>query len=525
MAQGLFPALSPLTAGAQDTAASIPGDLNLDPTPLILEAYGLLRYNSVKQPDPMKLAENAIAGMVTGLRDYWAAYYTPEEMVAFSAGVKGAFGGIGIRLSEDVDGYLLIADVMEGYPGDKAGLAAGDLITAIDGEDIKGLGLQAAARIRGEVGTKVVLTIKRPNVGGSLTFELVRALISITSVTSRLLADQVGYIAVSSFDEDTDEEFDKALQAVVAEGAKGLIIDLRGNPGGILEVCERMVDRFLPERYPYLRVRWTWRTDIVRSRARADYAPLAGIDYRSDGRFPYPVAILVNRFSASASEIFTVALQEWGAARVFGSPTFGKGCVQSLYSLTGGGGMKMTTATWTSGLGRQIDGVGIVPDEVIDDPREPAPPEPGFIPLAGAWVFRRGAFGTDVVNLQMRLKQLGYDVGVADGIFSTQTEAALKAFQAAVGLPQTGVTDSRTVTAFNSARLADHPAGRKPGSGLTGKSLPGGGQPGGGQPGGGQPGTGSSSLPPVPAVTGDKVIDRALQWLDTEMTRSATSGT
>jgi len=507
---GLLPAFGPLTARAQEgSAAGVPGDLSLDPTPLILEVYSLLRYNSAKEPEPMKLAENAIQGMITGLRDYWAAYYTPEDMTAFTSSVKGAFGGIGVRISEEPDGYLLIADVIKGCPAEKAGILAGDVIIAVDGVDIKGRGLPAADSIRGEPGTKVVITVKRPGVTDPLTFELIRETINVTSVESRPLDSQVGYIAVSGFDQDTDKEFDQALQSLVQGGARGVIIDLRGNPGGILQVCERMVDRFLPERYPYLRLRWTWRTDIVRSRMGDDYTPLEGIEYRSDGRFPYPVAILVNGYSASASEIFAVSLQEWGAARVFGSTTYGKSCVQSIYSLSSGGGVKITTATWTTGLGRQIDGLGVVPDEIIDDPGAPSPPEPGFIPVPSAWVFRRGALGSDVVNLQMRLNQLGYAGGSADGVFASQTEEALKRFQAAVGLPQTGVTDAVTVTALNSARLAEHPAGRKPGTG----------QAGSGQPGGGQ-----SSLPPAPMVTGDKVIDRAIQWLGAQMTPSSTDG-
>lgn len=489
---------------AQEGTGATFTDLSLDPTPLIAEVYNLIRYNSVKEPDPMQLAENAIQGMIVGLRDYWAAYYTSDDMKAFTSNVTGAFGGIGVRVTEDPDGYLLIASVMTGYPADKAGILAGDLITAIDGADIKGQGLEAADLIRGEPGTKVTLTIKRQAVADPLTFELIRETIEVTSVESRIIAGNVGYISVSGFDQDTDEEFDQALQSLAAAGAKGIIIDLRGNPGGLLNVTERMVERFLPERYPYLRIQWTWRTDIKRSRVGDGYTPLEGVPYLEDGRFPYPVAILVNGYSASASEIFTASLQEWGVARVFGERTFGKGCVQTIYSLSNGGGMKVTTAVWKTGLGRDIDGVGVIPDEVISDPNAPGPDaatEPGFIPVPTLWVFRKGSAGTDVMNLQMRLTQLGYDAGQLDGVFSAQTEQALKQFQAAVGIPQTGATGAATVAALNRARIADHPAGKKAGAGGTGTG------------GGSGSGTSPTKLPPAPAVTGDQVTDRAIEWL------------
>jgi len=487
----------------------------LDPTPLIAEVYNLIRYNSAKQPDPTKLAEDAIQGMVTGLRDYWADYYSPDAMRAFTSDVQGQFGGIGIRISEDPDGYLQVANVISGYPADKAGMLAGDLIVAIDGVDIKGQGLEAADKIRGEPGTEVVLTVKRQGVEGTLTFKLVRELIEVTSVESRMLDGQVGYVAVSSFDENTDNEFDKALQDLVTSGAKGLIVDMRDNPGGLLDTCERLVERFLPERYPYLRIQWTSRTDILKSRVGDDpaYTPLEGVSYTDDGRLAYPVAVLVNGNTASASEIFAAALQEWGAARVFGSRTYGKGCVQTIYSLSNGGGVKVTTATWTTGLGRQIDGVGVIPDEVIGDPNAPDPvSDPGFIPVTTSWVFQNGSKGSDVLNLQMRLNQLGYDCGAEDGVFARKTEAALKRFQAAADLPQSGATDAATVAALNRARIADHPAGREPG---YGGGQPDSGQPGQGQSGSGQPG--GQPLPPAPVVTGDKVVDRAIQWLESQM--------
>lgn len=468
----------------------------LDPFAVVTEVYNFIRANSVNRPDASQLAHHAIQGMLSGLRDYYAQYYSPEEMASFVSDVTGEFGGIGVRVSADDEGYLLVVEVLRGFAADKAGILVGDRIVGVDGVDIKGEGLRAADKIRGEVGTKVVLTVTRQGQKEPLTFELVRELIKVTTVDYRMLDGQVAYIRLKSFDEDTDEEFDKALQDAAASGAKAIILDLRDNPGGLLDTCLNIADRFLPDGRPILRVNWAWRTETIKAHEREGYTPLAGVPYGPEGSFPYPVAALVNGNSASASEILAAALQDWGVARVFGEKTYGKGSVQSLYGLSDGGGVKVTTATWTSGLGRTIDGAGVEPDETITPygatlPPEPQPTAPGRTPVTDRWVFRRGSQGSDVVNLQMRLSELGYYSTAADGIFGAATERALKKFQAAAGLPQTGVTDKATVVALNRAT--------PPGSGAGASGTPGG------------------SRPPAkdtwPKVTGDRSIDRALQWL------------
>jgi len=334
---------------------------------------------------------------------------------------------------------------------------------AVDGESIKGQGLEAAERIRGEPGTTVFLTVTRTGQEAGILFELVRQLITADSVESKMLTGTLGYIRMTSFDDDTDAELDKALTELLGAGAKGFVIDLRGNPGGMLDTCVRVIQRFVPEKYPILRVSWAWGSEIVKSREEG-FQALEGLTYAPDGRFPYPVAVLVDGYSASASEILVASLQEWGIARVFGETTYGKGTIQSLFPVSSGGGVKLTTATWTSGLGRNIDGAGVVPDEVLTDPSLSST-DPPFVPVTSKWVFRRGARGSD-----------------------------LKRFQAAVGLPRSGATDAATVAALNQAGLADHPAGRVAGGGQSGQPP---------QPPG----------PPAPPVTGDKVLDRAIQWL------------
>jgi len=505
---GLAPALiTPNRAWAQGGEAAEQEDVGREAPPgpgdLILEVFNLLAGTSAKHPDPAALAEAAIQGMLSSLRDYYADYYTPAAMRAFLSNVQGSFGGVGIQIAEDPEGYLVVDALLPGYPAEAAGMRLGDKIVAVDGESIKGQGLAAAERIRGEPGTTVFLTVTRTGQEAGILFELVRQLITADSVESKMLTGTLGYIRMTSFDDDTDAELDKTLTELLGAGAKGFVIDLRGNPGGMLDTCVRVIQRFVPEKYPILRVSWAWGSEIVKSREDG-FQALEGLTYAPDGRFPYPVAVLVDGNSASASEILAVSLQEWGIARVFGETTYGKGTVQSLFPVSTGGGVKLTTATWTSGLGRDIDGAGVVPDEVLTD-RSLSSTDPPFVPVTSKWVFRRGARGSDVVILQVRLNSLGYPAGPEDGVYGLVTEKALKRFQAAVGLPRSGATDAATVAALNQAGLADHPAGRVAGGGQSGQ------QP---EPPG----------PPAPTVTGDKVLDRAIQWLGEGIERDTRGG-
>jgi carboxyl-terminal processing protease len=489
---GVLPAFTPAPVRAEtagDTGADGSSGSAAGLGALIAEAFSLITFNSALTPDPAQVAENAIRGMVQGLRDYYASYYTPEAMDAFVSSVHGSFGGIGVEIGETDERYLKVIAVMPGMPADKAGMLAGDVITAVDGVDIKGKGLEAAPAIRGEPGTQVVLTVRREGRAEPLTFTLTRELIKMVTVESEMLDGQVGYIRITSFDEDTDQEMDEALLKLAGAGARGLVIDLRDNPGGMLSSCAGVVGRFLPPKYPYLRVEWTWRTDVYKVGESEGFTPLEGFPYEADGSFPYPVAVLVNRNTASAAEILASSLQEWGVARVFGEKTYGKGCVQSLYSLSSGAGVKITTATWSTGLGHELDGVGVAPDEVLSGMSPPQ--EPDFIPISDQWVFRRGSVGSDVVCLQMRLNQLGYKAGPEDGVFSAATEAALKEFQAAAKLPRTGVSDKATAGALNGASLADHPAGKPKAPVATGPANP-----------------------SPPKLTGDKPVDRCAQWLN-----------
>jgi len=485
IASGLLPAFTSVPARAAGGPAPA-----VDETPayLILEVYGLILRHSVKRPEPSILVQSAINGLLNGLRDAHADCYTPEALERFRSDIHGTFGGVGIRVTESSDGCLLVLDVLPGCPAEAAGVLAGDRILAVDGVSIVGQGLEAADRIRGEPGTTVTVTILRGDEAPEiLEIEIERALITQLSVSSSMLEGGTGYIRIDTFDQDTHFEFDRALQELAAQGMTGLVLDLRDNPGGLLDVCVKVAERLVPDRKVIVRVNWVDDTQVVRSRTRPDYVALEGVPYGRDGSFPWPVAVLIDGGTASAAEILAASLREAGVARLFGERTYGKGSVQSVIPLSNQGGIKLTTATWTTAEHGAIEGVGVTPDELVEPHIPPQPKEPTFTPVTDRWVFMRGDKGTDIVHLQERLKQLGYYRGPITGCFWSKTERALKAFQSSVGLEETGTTDPATVRALNSAKVADHPAGRLAGC-----------EAGGQEPEG---------------ATGDAVLDRALEWL------------
>ena len=480
-------------------AATRPEESPADAAPLafLSEVQRLLMERSPAHPDSWTLTEDAVKGMLDGLPDKYATYFAPDLMSYYEETGPEGFGGVGVRVRADDQGYLVVVNFLPASPAERSGLAPGDRIIAIDGKSLAGLGLAGAALIRGEPGTTVVLTATREGRAEPLTFSIVREQISSPVVEWRMLTGSVGLVKIGGFDEDTDAEFDYALKDLVKSGAKAFILDLRDNPGGLLDIAENVAERLLPDNAVILRVRWATGVDAVRAHVEGDdYVPLEGVPQGPQGEFPYPVAVLVNRETASAAEILASALQEQGVARVFGERTFGKGTVQTLYPLSNGGAIRITSADWLTGRGRPVDGVGVMPDEIILAPEVAGEPTP--IRVSERWVFFRGDKGSNVLDIQERLAQLGYDPGALDGLFGLPTEKALKAFQEAVGLEPSGAAYLETAQALNAARLADHPAGE----GIAFNPPP----------------------PPWPDVTGDMVLDRAHQWVLGELTKPNPGG-
>ncbi len=314
------------------------------------QALGIVENAYVEPVGQKDVIYGAIKGMLQEL-DPHSTFYTPEQYKSFQVGTKGSFGGLGITISMRDDAMTIIAPI-EDTPAYRAGLKSGDIIVMIENEPTAGMTLEdAVSKMRGEPGTSVKITVVRKSEPLPIDFTLERAVIKIKSVKSSMSEDGIGYVRLTQFQEGSASEVSKALTALDKEGAKGIILDLRNNGGGLLVEAINVASIFLPadKSVVYTKDRSGQETHYKTKR----------ISYRDNAR---PVVVIVNDGSASASEILAGAMQDYGRAVVLGSTTFGKASVQSIIEMKDGSAMKLTTARYYTPKGRSIQGVGIVPD-------------------------------------------------------------------------------------------------------------------------------------------------------------------
>lgn len=306
------------------------------------------------QIDPNHMADSVYKGIVAGLGDEYAAYYTREEYQTITEKTSGTYCGIGAYVTQNTEtGAITIIKPIVGGPAEKAGIQANDIIYAIDGTKVTGEDLsEVLAKIKGKPGTDVKLQILRSGEKDYLDFTLTREEIKEDTVSSRMVTDQIAYIAVSSFEEVTTEQFEAALKSLQDQGMQALIIDLRDNGGGLLNTAVKMLDQMLPKGLVVY-------TEDKKGVAEKYYA-------EDDDEILVPVAILVNGNSASASEVFSGAMQDEGKAKLIGTTTFGKGIVQTIFDLEDGSALKMTTSKYFTPKGRNIHGTGLEPDIVVE---------------------------------------------------------------------------------------------------------------------------------------------------------------
>jgi len=313
-----------------------------------------LAGKSYKNVSERELAYGAIAGMMSALHDRWSVFLTPKEFRQLNEGLDGGnFPGVGVVIDVDpVTKALLIQQVLDGGPASKAGLLAGDVILTVDGKSTKGLTTeQDSAMIRGKAGTTVHLVVQRQSQAQPLNFDVVRAVIHTPSVLARLVNNDIGYIQVLVFGLTTGDELNAALGRLQKAGAKGYILDLRNNGGGYLNAAIDVSSKFIAE------------GPIVSIDSRTK--PLTTFDAENQAIPPAPLAVLVNQYTASASEITSGAIQESGAGVLIGTKTFGKGVVQTIYPLPDGSAIKITTARYLTPKGHDINNVGIEPDILV----------------------------------------------------------------------------------------------------------------------------------------------------------------
>lgn len=300
------------------------------------------------------LVEGIYKGYVAGIGDPYSTYYTKAEYDALMESSSGIYSGIGATVSQDpTTGLITVVNPFVSGPAHEAGLLPGDIIYRVDGEEVTGKDLtEVVSKIKGPEGTKTQLTIVREGENDELEFSVARKEIEVPTIEHTMLNNQIGYIKILEFDKITVEQFRSAIDELDAGGQKGLIIDVRNNPGGLLDSVAQMLDRLLPEGLiVYTEDKYGNREEI-----------------KSDNKeyFDKPLVVLTNGNSASASEIFAGAIQDYEIGTVVGTTTFGKGIVQSIFPLTDETAVKVTVSKYFTPKGRDIHEVGITPDVEVD---------------------------------------------------------------------------------------------------------------------------------------------------------------
>ena len=307
------------------------------------------------QADEEKSADSIYKAYLSSYDDKYTVYYTADEYKKLMESTSGKFYGVGALCSINESGGVMVLDAFEDGPAYKAGVRDGDVVIKVDDTDITGMDLSSAvALIKGDKGTQVNLTIVRDD--KTYVFSIIRDEIITKTVDYKMMENSIGYIQISQFDEVTTEQFKEALTDLNNQGLKGLIVDIRSNPGGLLNVVVDIVDEIIPKGLIVY-------TDDVNGN-RKEY------NGSSDNEITVPMAVLVDGNSASAAEIFAGAVQDYGKGKIIGTQTFGKGIVQTIQPLTDGSAIKYTIAQYYTPKGQVIQGNGVTPDMVVELPKD-----------------------------------------------------------------------------------------------------------------------------------------------------------
>jgi len=321
------------------------------------EIFGKVKSDYVESVGDKKLLEDAIHGMLAGL-DPHSAYLNPESFKEMRIGTEGKFGGLGIEVTME-NGFIKVVAPIDDTPAEKAGLKSGDVITRLDGTPVKGMSLNDAVKhMRGKPDTDIRLTVIREGESKPLEFVITRAVIKITSVKGQMIEPGYAYVRLSQFQAGTADSLRRKLSKLKEEASgelKGLILDLRNNPGGVLNGAIAVSDMFISNGL------------IVSTRGRLEDSTVEYTATPNDYLKNSPMVVLVNGGSASASEIVAGALQDHGRAIILGTKTFGKGSVQTILPIDNGAALKITTARYYTPSGRSIQETGIIPDVVTED--------------------------------------------------------------------------------------------------------------------------------------------------------------
>lgn len=404
----------------------------IDEMAKVSQAFRLIKEHYIEDVEDVDLIEGAIQGMVEVLGDPYSSYMDAELTERFTEQIESSFEGIGAEVSM-MNGKVTIVAPIKDSPAEAAGLRPNDQIIKIDHESIEGLDLhEAVEKIRGEKGTEVVLEIERPGASEPFEITLVRDEIPIETVYSSIEevdGKKTGIIEITTFAETTAEEFETQLNKLEADGISGLVIDVRGNPGGLLNAVEDILGHLIPKDVPYIQI------EDQQGQKTPYYTKLKD-------KKDYPISILIDEGSASASEILAVAMKEIDYD-VVGTPSFGKGTVQNAIPLGDNSTLKLTFYKWLSPLGNWIHEVGVEPTIEV---KQPDYYYSNPIQLDRPLEFNHTS--EKVENIQIMLSGVGYETDRMDGYFDEATEAAVKAFQKDHNIEPNGKIDETTAGAI-----------------------------------------------------------------------------
>lgn len=385
----------------------------------------LIDQKYVGKTERTQLVNGALDGFVDALGDPYSEYLDLKELQSFQEQVQSSFSGIGAEIALK-DEEVVILSPIRNSPAERAGLRPGDIIVSVNRTILRGMTLSKAVElIRGPKGTQAKLIIRREGVSDPLEVIVVRDDIRVETVEATRLDESIGWIRISQFSVNTADRFIEELARLEKTRLRGLIIDVRNNPGGLVQSVQTIMNELVPKGKSVMHIEY-------RKGQRED------TDSQGQGK-PYPIVVLVNEGSASASEILAAALQESAGAQLVGKKTFGKGLVQMSFPLKDGTAMKLTTAKWLTPSGKMIHQQGIAPNVEVEQNALFS-----LLAIAKEKTWKRDAVGTEIENVQRILQALGYFLARTDGYFDQTTETAVKMFQERERLGKTGEVDRKT---------------------------------------------------------------------------------
>ena len=395
----------------------------------LYSAYDQIEAQYFEDVEEEALINGAINGMVEALGDPYSDYMDENEAAQFMEGISSSFEGIGAEVQER-NGYVTVVSPIKNSPAEKAGVLPNDQILEVDGESIQGFSTtEAVMLIRGEKGTEVTLTIQRGENADPIDITIVRDEIPIETVYAEMVNDQVAHINITSFSENTYEELQQAIADMEEQGMEAAVLDVRQNPGGLLNTALDISNLFVEEGKEMFEVQAKGEEPEV-------YLATGG------DKLDVPVTLLIDGGSASASEILAGAMSESAGVTLVGEKTFGKGTVQTANDLSDGSNLKFTTAKWLTPDGNWIHEEGIEPDEVVPYP------EYASLPFLDTSVeLKDGSISEQVQTAEKMLDALGFDVGEIDGVFEEEMEQAVTEFQEENDLEADGVLNEETMYA------------------------------------------------------------------------------